>query len=233
MTLILAAIAPATILLIFFYKIDRFEPEPIKLLLLLYFLGMISVIPILILEVILGAFNIFSYFDSDLTNLYDALIVAGFSEELFKWAIIIVFVYRSKEFDEYLDGIVYCVFVSLGFATIENILYVIDGSYSVAFIRAFLSVPAHMLFGVSMGYYISISKFSTTKAMKSRYMALALVVPILLHGAYDYFLMSRYTFLLIGFIPFMIWLWLHNVKRLKSYYENAKLNFEYNHTNHS
>ena len=109
----LAAIAPAVILLLLFYKVDRFEPEPIKLLLKLYFLGMISVIPVLIMETILTSLNFFTLFDNDLMNLYDALVVAGFSEELYKWIIVLIFAYRSREFDEYIDGIIYCVFVSL------------------------------------------------------------------------------------------------------------------------
>lgn len=224
MSLILAAVLPVLILLILIYRLDRFNPEPKALLLKLYFLGMLSVIPILIVEIILDALNIFRYFETDLTNAYDAFIVAGFTEELYKWIIVIVFVYRSREFDEYIDGIIYCVFVSLGFATIENIFYVLDGSYSVAILRAFLSIPAHMLFGVSMGYYLSISKFSISKAQKSRYMVLALVIPILLHGIYDYLLMSSIPFMLLAFIPFMIWMWSFNLKKLKHYYKNAMEN---------
>jgi len=225
--LMLAAVAPAVILLLLFYKVDKFQPEPIKLLLKLYFLGMLSVIPILIMETILTSLNIFILLDNDLMNLYDALVVAGFSEELFKWIIVILFVFKSREFDEYIDGIIYCVFVSLGFATVENILYVLEGSYFVAITRAILSVPAHMLFGVSMGYYLSFSKFGTTKKIRNRYMVLSLVIPILLHGAYDYILMSHIPYLLLTFIPFVIWMWFFNMKKLKIYYNNAKLNSLY------
>lgn len=226
--LILAAIAPAAILLLLFYKVDKFEPEPIKLLIKLYVLGMLSVIPVLIMEIILQSLNVFTLLDNDLMNLYDALVVAGFSEELYKWMIVIIFVFKSREFDEYIDGIIYCVFVSLGFATVENILYVLEGSYTVAITRAILSVPAHMLFGVSMGYYLSLSRFSTSKKAKNRYMALALFIPVLLHGAYDYILMSSIPYLIVAFIPFVIWMWVYNMKKLKAYYDNAKINAMYN-----
>lgn len=222
MDLILAALAPAILLLIIFYKIDRYNKEPLKLLLFLYFMGMVSVIPILIVETILSALNIFRFFDTDLMNLYDALVVAGFTEELFKFAFVLLFAFRRKEFDEYLDGIIYCVFVSLGFATIENIFYVIEGSYSVALMRAVLSVPAHMLFGVTMGYYLSFSKFSLAQVNKTKNLFLALIVPILLHGFYDYILMSRYQFLIILLLPFMIWMWVFNIKKLKIYYNDSK-----------
>jgi len=222
MTLFIAAIAPAIILIFIFYKIDRFNREPVKLLLLLYILGMLSVIPILVVELILSNLNIFRFFDTDLINLYDALVVAGFTEELFKWAIVMVFAFKRKAFDEYLDGIIYCVFVSLGFATVENVLYVFEGSYNVAIVRSLLSVPAHMLFGVTMGYYISLAKFSLAHMNKSRNMALALTLPILLHGFYDYILMSRFQFLLLLLLPFVIWMWLSNMTKLKRYYNDSK-----------
>ncbi len=222
MDLILAAVAPAILLLIIFYKVDRYNKEPLKLLLFLYFMGMVSVIPVLIVETILSALNIFRFFDTDLMNLYDAMVVAGFTEELFKFGFVLLFAFRRKEFDEYLDGIIYCVFVSLGFATIENIFYVIEGSYSVAIMRAVLSVPAHMLFGVTMGYYLSFSKFSLAQVNKTKYMLLALIVPIFIHGFYDYILMSRYQFLIILLVPFMIWMWIFNIKKLKIYYNDSK-----------
>ena len=222
MDLILAAVAPAVLLLIIFYKVDRYNPEPLKLLLLLYVMGMLSVIPVLIVEVILGELNFFRFFDTDLINLYDALVVAGFTEELFKLIFVLIFAFNRKEFDEYLDGIIYCVFISLGFATVENILYVLEGSYTVAIMRAILSVPAHMLFGVTMGYYLSLSKFSLARFNKKKFMSLALIIPMLLHGFYDYILMSRYDFLLLLLLPFMIWMWLFNIKKLKIYYNDSK-----------
>lgn len=222
MELILAAVAPAILLLIIFYKVDRYNPEPLKLLLFLYFLGMVSVIPVLIVEIILSSLNIFRLFDTDLMNLYDALVVAGFTEELFKMLFVLIFAFNHKEYDEYLDGIIYCVFVSLGFATVENIMYVLQGSYTVAIMRAILSVPAHMLFGVTMGYYMSLSKFSLARVNKNKYMTLALIVPIALHGFYDYILMSRYQFLVLLLLPFMIWMWVFNLKKLKIYFNDSK-----------
>lgn len=222
MSLLILAIAPALFLLIIFYRLDFRNPEPIGLLIKLYLFGMVSVIPILVVEMILSFLNIFQYFDTDLTNLYTAFAVAGFTEEIFKWIFVFIIAFRNKAFDEPLDGIIYCVFVSLGFATIENIFYVFDGSYSVGMIRAILSVPAHMLFAVSMGYYLSLSKFAQD-GKNTVFFLKSLLVPILLHGVYDFILMSRYTFLLILFIPYVIWMWRFNLKRLKHYHQIAKL----------
>lgn len=227
MSLLLAALAPAVLLLIFIYRTDKYEPEPIKLLLKLYFLGMGSVIPILVVELILQQLNVFTMTGSDLENLYEALVVAGFTEELFKLIIVYLVVYKSIEYDEYLDGIIYCVFVSLGFATIENILYVIQGDMSVAILRAFLSVPGHMLFGVTMGYYLSLSKFNIELVGKQKFLGLALLIPMLLHGLYDYILMSHHGWLIIIFIPFMIWMWRFNMKKLKAYSKQSKLQHSY------
>lgn len=221
MSLLILAIAPALFLLIIFYRLDSRHPEPIGLLVKLYFVGMISVIPILVVEMVLSYLNIFQYFDTDLTNLYTAFAVAGFTEEIFKWLFVYWIAFKNKAYDEPLDGIIYCVFVSLGFATIENIFYVLDGSFSVAIMRALLSIPAHMLFAVSMGYYLSLSKFALN-GKNFIFFLKSLLVPILLHGIYDFILMSKYTFLLLLFIPYLIWMWRFNLKRLKSYHEIAK-----------
>jgi len=221
MSLIVLAVAPAITLLFIFYRLDRRNPEPFWLLIRLYIFGMISVLPILLVETILGIINIFQFFDTDLKNVYSAFAVAGFSEEIFKWLFVYFIAYKHAAFDEPLDGIIYSVFVSLGFATVENILYVLDGSYSVAITRAILSVPAHMLFAVSMGYYLSLSKFAMDEK-NALFVLKSLVVPIFLHGMYDYILMTRYTFLLLLFIPYMIWMWIFNIKRLKRYHQLAK-----------
>lgn len=222
MTLILLAVAPALALLIIFYRLDARNPEPFWLLVRLYVFGMISVLPILLFETILSYLNIFQYFDTDLTNAYSAFAVAGFTEEIFKWIFVYFIAFKNKAFDEPLDGIIYCVFVSLGFATIENIFYILEGSYSVALVRAILSIPAHMLFAVSMGYYLSLSKFAND-GKNSVFFLKSLVVPILLHGMYDFILMSRFKLLLLIFIPYMIWMWRFNLKRLKQYHTLAKL----------
>lgn len=219
--LIIAAIAPAILLLLILYTIDHHNREPLRLLLRLYLLGMIATLPILFLELTLQRLNIFAYFDTDLTNAYEAFIVAGFSEELFKWLIVMVFAYRHIAYDEHLDGIIYCVFIGLGFATVENILYVTAGDYTLALTRGLLSVPMHMLFAVTMGYYLSLCKFETNLAKKGYNLLVSLALPVLLHGIYDYLLLSRYRLLLLLFIPFVLWMWISNIRHLYRYYKDS------------
>jgi RsiW-degrading membrane proteinase PrsW (M82 family) len=114
-----------------------------------------------------------------------------------------------------MDGIVYAVCVSLGFAGLENILYVaLDENWaSVAITRAIFAVPGHFCFGVMMGYFYSLAKFEPQHRI--RYSALALIVPIVAHGVYDAILMIMQVYiptwlesiLMIGFLVFCFRLW--------------------------
>ena len=115
-----------------------------------------------------------------------AFVAVGFSEEGSKYLMLRAYAYRRKAFDEPLDGIIYGVMVSMGFATLENILYVTRHGFQTAILRAFLSVPAHACFGVIMGYYVGMAKFSKTRARY--YKRLGLLLAVLFHGAFDFFL---------------------------------------------
>ena len=90
---------------------------------------------------------------------YTAFVVAGFTEELMKYLAFYFFFWQERNFNEKFDGIIYAVYISLGFAAVENILYVFSGGMGVGFVRAFTAVPAHALFGISMGYYFGLARF--------------------------------------------------------------------------
>ncbi len=92
-------------------------------------------------------------------SFFDSFFLAAIPEEISKWLVLYWIVWKSREFDEHYDGIIYAVFVSLGFALVENIMYVVNRGMGVALIRAVLSVPGHGSFGVLMGYYFSLAKF--------------------------------------------------------------------------
>lgn len=221
--LLLAALLPIAAYLYMIYKIDRFDKEPKRLLIKLFIFGGLIAIPVVYVEGILNYMNIFAVTESDMKNFYTAFVVAAFTEELFKWFVVKKFAYSNHEYDERLDGIVYCVFVSLGFAAVENVGYVFStNAISVAYMRAVTALPGHMLFGVVMGYYLSRQKFAVTAKGQKRAAFMSLFMPILVHGIYDYILMSQYKILLIGFIPFMIWLWFFGVKRIRKYYVESK-----------
>ncbi len=217
----LLAIGPSLALLLFFYYIDKYDREPISLLVKLFVGGMAAVIPILILELILMRLN---FFPGLLGAAYTAFIVAGFSEEFFKRFVVLKVAFRDEHFNEHLDGIIYCVFASLGMATVENVLYLLstENAFTVGVMRGLVSVPMHMLFAVTMGYYLAFARFAQTPEKRSRYLKLSLTQPLLLHGIFDFLLMSGHTILIFLAVPFVIWSWRYNYKKLKVYYNASK-----------
>ena len=161
--LFFVAIAPGMALALALYLTDRYDREPLDLLVKIFVLGAASVIPTLFVENILVMANIFTGL---LSAAYTAFIVAGMTEEYFKRIVVVKFALFHKDFNEKLDGIVYCAFSALGFATVENIMYVVfrfSTNPHIGVMRGILSVPAHMLFGITMGYYLSLAKYSETE----------------------------------------------------------------------
>lgn len=192
MNLLLFAIAPIFIVIIYIYIKDKYEKEPKRLLLNNFLLG--AVVSILITLILSVGFNIIIPTTEE-TSVYQqfvkAFFVVGFTEELSKYLIVLFYSQKHKEFNEPFDGIVYAVMVSMGFAATENILYVLEGGISTAILRAFTAVPAHATFGVLMGYFMGKAKFSKHKIVLN---LVGLSLAILFHGAYDFFLF-------INFIP--------------------------------
>ncbi|MBP1743283.1 MAG: PrsW family intrarane metalloprotease [Firmicutes bacterium] len=221
---LIIAVAPGIALALIAYLTDWHDREPVRLLLMLFAIGFIAVIPTAIIEQTLLVFNPFTGL---LSIAFIAFLVAGLTEELVKRKVVTRFALYRPEFNEKLDGIIYSVFVALGFATAENIEYVVFAFASnpyVGIYRGVVSVPAHMLFAITMGYYISLSKFSTEQGLKSAYLRKALTVPALLHGIFDFILMSQMDIVLLAFIPFILYLWVANMKKLNSYYKDSKNN---------
>lgn len=220
--LLLIAVFPGIALAIIAYFADKYDREPLRLLVKLFLLGFISVIPTAFIEYFLISINPFA---GAFSVVFVAFVVAGFTEEFMKRHIVIRYALRRPEFNEKLDGIIYAVFVSLGFATAENINYVAFAFASNPYIglfRGVISVPAHMLFAITMGYYLSMSKYCLQPAAKKNYLNKALYVPMLLHGTFDYILMSQVHSLFMIFVPFVIYLWVSSFKKLNIYYKESK-----------
>ncbi len=204
MLLLAAAVAPSAALLYYFYTRDKYEKEPRLMLLKAFLMGGGLVIPVLFVEMSLSIFDLSD--SSILAAGYTAFIVAGLVEESFKFLFFFLYIWKNREFDEMYDGIVYAVFISLGFATVENLAYVLSGGMNTAILRSFTAVPAHALFAVVMGYYLGIAKFVRPK-YRQRYIGLGLIIPIILHGIYDFILFSQKLYFLLLFIPYMLYLW--------------------------
>lgn len=222
--LFIIAITPGIAIALGIYLSDRYDREPLSLLMKTFIFGAISVIPAIFTERLLSAFNIFS---GILGIAYIAFIIAGFTEEYFKRLVVLRFAYNNKNFDEKLDGIVYSLFSSMGFATVENIIYVVYRfSYNpyIGLYRGILSVPAHGLFAVAMGYYLSLAKFSTDEIEKRSYIHKSLYVPMFLHGLFDFIIMADIPILGAIFVPYLIYLWWNNQAKLTQYMRESKLN---------
>lgn len=227
LNLFMTAITPGIALGLIIYLFDRHDREPVRILLKVFIMGIISVIPTIIIENILSFFNVFA---GIFGAAYTAFIVAGVTEEFMKRQVVIKNVYFNPVFNEKLDGIVYCVMSALGFATVENVMYVVfsfSDVESIGLYRAFLSVPAHMLFAITMGYYLSLAKFSADPEQSQFFFRKSLTVPAILHGIFDFILMSGIELLMILFIPFVIYLWITNLKKLNTYYNDSKNNDYY------
>ena len=231
--LLFLAILPVILILLFVYSKDR-SKEPLHLLLLLFVSGFGSCILVLVLSALMEKVIPFlSYNLSDMSFLqvvFYAFISVALLEELSKWVMVRLIGYNHKEFDEVYDIIVYAIFVSLGFAFVENILYVMSNvKLSTAILRAVSAVPAHACDAVFMGYYLSLAKQYAERADKDserKNMILSILIPTILHGIYDFCIMSRHNIFLLVFFAFVIFLYVISIKKLK-FMAEANRKFRY------
>lgn len=176
-----AAVIPSLMLLWYFYKRDL-NPEPRGVLIKTFLLGILIVVPVMFIAGPLWLLNT-RLEHPLLAGLYTALLCAAIPEELFKFLVIIKYSTRNPAFDEPMDGVVYGATASLGFATLENILYVLQGGWMVAAARALTAVPCHACLGAILGYYVGQGHFN---ANRKNSILLGLLIAISLHGLYDF-----------------------------------------------
>ena len=219
--LIVAAVVPAVFLMARVYKADRLEKEPVRLLVALVILGIISTSLASLAEQLGDA--VLAFFVPERTLLYNVLLyfgVVAFAEEGFKYLLLKNRTWESPFFNCQFDGVIYAVFVSLGFALWENIGYVLRFGMATAMARAITAVPGHACFGVYMGcwYARAYDRFRRGDESGSRVArTMAVLLPALLHGAYDFLAdmaghVSAGWFML--FVAVMFLLTFHAVKRL-------------------
>lgn len=191
--LLAMTLGPGLFILGWIYLKDKHEKEPLHLLLLAFIGGAISTVLVLFASVLWQNLGFGISDDNLLATAFYAFVSVGGTEELAKLLVVLLFFYNRKAFNEPFDGIVYCVAVSMGFATAENILYVYANSAPedarwVALLRMFTAVPAHATFGILMGFFVGHSKFDN---FKIGYLVLAFLSAAFTHGAYDFFLFIR------------------------------------------
>ena len=221
MTTFLLTIVPSIILLLYFTLSDKFK-EPTSAVLLVFFLGFLICLPAGILN---GLSHDFFYDGSKYSeNLTSSFLGPAWAEELLKFSILYLIVLKRNEFNEPMDGLVYGVVVSLGFATYENYTYVYEWaeqiakdegydfgelSYLVALGRSYSAIPLHGLNGAVMGYYFGMYVFSGNK----NYLILSLILPYLIHGFYNYLVWPNPMYIIVFLLFFS--LYLHNELKKK------------------
>lgn len=246
--LIVAALLPAIVLCIYVYKKDRREKEPLHLLLFLFLAGVAccypaSLIESVLIDIIESFFTIHKANDGTLYMAKQAFYIYNFLkyfigvalvEEFLKWIALVNISKNNKNYNSFFDGMIYAIFVSLGFAALENVMYVIENGWYVAMLRAFLSVPGHMFFAVMMGYHYSLwniydkaaqmetelvnqgiiphvlTPFSSKTSKRN-----SLIIPVMVHGFYDFCCTINSILAIVVFYSFIIFLYVHCFKKIK------------------
>ncbi|GGH24662.1 glutamic-type intramembrane protease PrsW [Paenibacillus segetis] len=204
----IAAVAPGIALLTYFYLKDKYESEPLHMVVKMFILGFLIVLPVMIIQrgltIWLG--------DGPLVT---AFAISAGVEEAMKWFVLFHLIYNHTEFDEPYDGIVYATAISLGFATVENVIFGLAHQVSVGtlVIRALLPVSGHAMFGVMMGYYLGRAKFSS-KWNTRKYLILSLLLPLFWHGIYDWILGNITQYWIWYIIPLMAFLWYGGIGKI-------------------
>lgn len=196
LSLLALAVAPGAAITLYIYSRDKYDREPLKPLLISFLLGMAATAPAIFIQTTLKpqlntycpGFTIWYFF------LLSFILVAG-SEEGSKYLMLRYYAYRNKAFNEPFDGIIYSIMISMGFATLENIGYVLEFGFQTGILRMFLSVPSHAAFAVIMGYHVGLAKFDKFPRKRGTIFHIkGILLAIFFHGAFDFFLLLQNSF---------------------------------------
>ena len=217
------SIFPILLIGLLIYKFDK-EKEPSRFLFKLFVLGITSCYPAAIISLILG--NSFTEIGNmSFIELFNyVFITIAMIEELCKWFFLYKFTYNHKEFDSSYDMIVYAVFISLGFACFENVLYVFNYGLNIGLFRAISAVPGHACYGILMGIYLGIAKIKDINNDMNgsrKYKLLSILIPVVAHGIYDFCLLQGGLFFIVFFVIFIIFLDIYCIIKVKNISRNS------------
>lgn len=220
--LILVSILPAIIIGFYAYKIDKGK-EPVTLLALLFCMGVTSSLVVLgvskVLELIIPFFAKATESMNFLELFVKVFLEIAFVEEICKWVVIYILGYKNKEYDESYDIIVYAIFVALGFATFENLIYVLNAnSVNLAFQRGLFAIPGHVAYGIFMSYYLTVAKIHYIRRDNLEFMALvkSILIPVTIHGIYDFCVFTNNTLFTVLFYIFVVILFAISFMKLRN-----------------
>jgi RsiW-degrading membrane proteinase PrsW (M82 family) len=208
--LFLLAIAPAVFWLWYFYNKDRYEPEPLSWILLVYIFGIAVTIPVAFIEGVMGEV---------LPDFLIVVMVAPVVEESGKYLVVRKTVYESGEFDEPVDGIIYAAAAGLGFATLENVIYVFSAletslvlALQTGLVRALISVPGHVLFSAMWGYSLGKARFIPADK-RAGVIAAGLILAMASHALFNLLLYDTIGFAVLVLVVVPL-LWFSFQKRI-------------------
>lgn len=193
--ILIPALLPVFLIFKYIYGLDKVEREPMGFVLKVLLWGAVFSIPCAVVERFAISF-IQAFYDIEsvkyafMENTFGVALV----EELSKWLVLMILVWRNNNFDYRYDGIVYATTASLGFAALENILYVVNFGTGVSIGRAIFAIPGHTTFGVFMGFFLSRAKtqeLDNRKFLKLILLLFSLAIPMLIHGCYDFLLSDQ------------------------------------------
>ena len=219
--LLVIAILPVFLIGKYVYKKD-IDKEPVKMLRRTFILGCISVVPAFIFELAFDHFFPSKYMITDFEIFLSIFVGVALIEEFCKWFMVMVSVYQNNEYNDFYDGIVYCVFSALGFACIENILYVFSLGITTGLLRGVLSVPSHVCDGIIMGYFLSCAKRESKKSkiLECIYIVCSVLFPFLIHGMYDYFITIGDTSSTVAFFTLVVLIYIICIFLIKNVSKN-------------
>ncbi len=234
--LLLVSILPVIIIGTYIYKKDQ-NKEPLGILVKLFLGGVASTIIVLIVSgivfSIIPSLDIKAEHDYGFISLFIKMFFGvAIIEEGSKWLMTYVLSYNSKHFDEYYDIVLFSVFIALGFACFENILYVFSRGLTTGILRAFTAVPAHCFFGTLMGEYLGLAKISESnnnKKLRNKNMILSIILPALFHCTYNTFASFGNTIFIIVFFVIVILGYIRSIIKIKKI---AKLSVNKYHVNY-
>lgn len=248
--LVAAALFPAIVLCVYVYKMDRVEKEPALLLFHLFLAGALCCFPAayierFIIDIIDSLFSDYRFLGEDgrifMTekSFYIYLFIKYFIgvavvEEGVKLISVCYITKNNEDFNCLFDGIIYSVFVSLGFAALENVFYVLENGWENAFMRAVLSVPGHMFFAVMMGYHYSlwhitdeakqieenlkkngIISSNAIPFTSSKRKVLGFVLPVLAHTVYNFCCSIGEWWAILGLYCFVAFMYVRCFGKIK------------------
>jgi len=224
--LFLAAVIPPIYLAYLIYQLDKIEKEPVRMLMKLFIIGALISIPVIFAETWGENFlysNIFTsaMSERDITLYYflENFLVVALVEEGFKFLALFFTTWNSKEFNYRFDAVVYAVVISLGFACLENVLYVSSYGLSNAMFRAITAIPGHCIFGIYMGTFYDDAKEASLRDKHGKcifYLFVSLLVPVVLHGFYDFCVSVEDEYMLIIFLVYIVLLDVIAIRNIKA-----------------